>query len=84
MTVASVTATTPTATIAANAAGAAKSTTLNTSLLSQAETAIGRTATSSDGSVSGVIASVAVNSSGATATLTNGQTVSLASGVTIS
>jgi flagellar basal-body rod modification protein FlgD len=57
---------------------------LNTSFLSQAEAAIGRKVTSSDGSVSGTIASVSIASSGATATLADGQTVTLGSGVTIS
>jgi flagellar basal-body rod modification protein FlgD len=57
---------------------------LNTTYLSQAEAAIGRTVTSSDGSTSGAIASVSVSSSGATATLTSGQTVSLGAGVTLS
>jgi flagellar basal-body rod modification protein FlgD len=57
---------------------------LNTSGLAQAESAVGRTVTSADGSVSGVISSVTINSSGSTATLTNGKTVTLGSGVTIS
>jgi flagellar basal-body rod modification protein FlgD len=57
---------------------------LNNNYLSQAESAIGHKVTSADGSVSGAIASVTVSSSGATATLTNGQTVTLGSGVTIS
>ncbi|WP_298423432.1 flagellar hook assembly protein FlgD [Rhodoblastus sp.] len=57
---------------------------LNNSFLSQAESAIGRTATSPDGSISGTISSVSVTSSGATATLSSGQTLSLGSGVTIS
>jgi flagellar basal-body rod modification protein FlgD len=57
---------------------------LNTAGLSQAEQAVGHTATSADGTVSGTISSVTINSTGSTATLSNGQTLSLASGVTIS
>ena len=57
---------------------------LNSSLLSQAEAAIGRNVASADGSVSGTIASVSVNASGATATLADGRTVTLGAGVTIS
>jgi flagellar basal-body rod modification protein FlgD len=58
---------------------------LTTSALSQAESAIGRTLTSSDGSTSGQIASVAIGSGGTvTATLTNGSTMALGNGVTIS
>jgi flagellar basal-body rod modification protein FlgD len=57
---------------------------LNTSGLAQAESAVGRTVTSADGSISGTISSVTINSSGSTATLSNGKTVTLSSGVTIS
>ncbi|MCI4678796.1 flagellar hook assembly protein FlgD [Rhodoblastus acidophilus] len=57
---------------------------LNNSYISQAEAAIGKTATSADGSVSGTISSVSISSSGATATLTDGNTLSLGTGVTIS
>jgi flagellar basal-body rod modification protein FlgD len=57
---------------------------LSSQAISQADSVIGRTVTSSDGSVTGQVASVTVSSSGSTATLTNGQTVSLSSGVTIS
>jgi flagellar basal-body rod modification protein FlgD len=57
---------------------------LNSSSLTQAEAAIGRTVTSSDGSISGTIASVSIASSGATATLADGRTVTLGSGVTVS
>jgi len=57
---------------------------LNNSYLAQAESAIGRTVASADGAVSGTIASVSVSSSGATATLTDGRTVTLDSGLTIS
>jgi flagellar basal-body rod modification protein FlgD len=52
--------------------------------LSQAGSMIGLTVTSSDGAVSGQVASVQITSSGATATLTNGQTLSLGAGVKIS
>jgi flagellar basal-body rod modification protein FlgD len=52
--------------------------------LSQAGSMIGLTVTSSDGAVSGQIASVQITSSGSTATLTNGQTLSLGAGVKIS
>jgi flagellar basal-body rod modification protein FlgD len=56
---------------------------LTATSLSQAEQLIGKTVTSSDGSVSGQVASVSVTSSGTTATLSNGQQVSLSSGATI-
>ena len=53
--------------------------------LAQADGLIGRTATSSDGSVSGQIASITVSAGGATtATLSDGRTLSLRDGVTIS
>ena len=53
--------------------------------LSQAEAAIGRTATSADGSVSGTVQSVNIASGGSvTANLANGQTLALGGGVTIS
>ncbi len=52
--------------------------------LSQAGSLIGRTIKSSDGATSGAVASVAITSSGATATLTNGKTIALGSGITIS
>ncbi|WP_298356023.1 flagellar hook assembly protein FlgD [Rhodoblastus sp.] len=57
---------------------------LNNSYISQAEAAIGKTATSSDGSVSGTISSVSVTASGVTANLSNGATLALGPGVTIS
>jgi flagellar basal-body rod modification protein FlgD len=57
---------------------------LNTTAISQAESAVGRQVTSADGSVSGTISSVTINASGSTATLSNGHTVTLGSGVTIS
>lgn len=52
--------------------------------LSQAASVIGLTATSSDGKVSGQIASVQITSSGTQATLANGQTLTLGNGVTFS
>jgi flagellar basal-body rod modification protein FlgD len=57
---------------------------LNNTMINQAESAIGRTVKSADGAVSGTIVSVTVNSGGSTATLTNGQTITLGTGVTIS
>jgi flagellar basal-body rod modification protein FlgD len=52
--------------------------------LSQGASIIGRTITSSDGSISGSVAQVQITSSGATAILTDGQTLSLGTGVVIS
>lgn len=52
--------------------------------LSQAAAVIGRTVTSSDGSISGQIASVQITSSGLTATLADGQSLVLGEGVSIS
>lgn len=57
---------------------------LTSQALSQADSVIGHTLMSADGQTSGQVASVTVNPSGATATLTNGKTISLSSGVTIS
>ncbi len=58
---------------------------LTTSALSQAETAIGRTVTSSDGQTSGIVQSVAIGSDGGiTATLNGGSTLTLGNGVTVS
>jgi flagellar basal-body rod modification protein FlgD len=56
---------------------------LANSSLSQAENLIGQTITSADGTTSGTVASVNVGASGSIATLTNGNTVTLADGVTI-
>lgn len=58
---------------------------MTSSALTQAEVAVGRTVTSSDGKTSGVVSAVSIDSSGnMTATLTNGGTLSLVNGVTIS
>jgi flagellar basal-body rod modification protein FlgD len=58
---------------------------LTNSALSQAESAIGHTVTSADGSVSGTVASVNITSTGGmNATLTNGKTLTLGSGITLS
>ncbi len=57
---------------------------LNSSVLSQASSFIGKTVTSADGSVSGVVASVTITDSGQTATLTSGKTVSLTTGISVS
>lgn len=56
---------------------------LTASSISQAEQLIGRTVTSGDGSISGVVASVTVGANGSIATLTDGSTVPLTNGVTI-
>lgn len=61
------------------------STLLTTSSLTQAEGVIGKTVTSADGSHSGKVVSVALNSGGnATATLSDGSTLTLDSTVTVS
>lgn len=57
---------------------------LESSRLDQASNAIGKTVTSADGSVNGVIKSMSITSSGLVATLTNGSKVTIGSGVTIS
>jgi flagellar basal-body rod modification protein FlgD len=51
--------------------------------LNQSVAFIGRTVTSQDGAVSGVIKSVTIASGGVTATLTDGRTISLAEGIQI-
>jgi flagellar basal-body rod modification protein FlgD len=56
---------------------------LAASRLSQADGLIGRTLTSADGSTSGVVSSVTIASSGVTATLTNGASVAIGDGVTV-
>ncbi len=57
---------------------------LNNTMINQAESAIGRTVKSADGTISGIISSVTVSSSGSIATLKDGQTLTLGTGVTIS
>ena len=57
---------------------------LSISQLGQASSLIGRTATSSDGITSGVIASVRIDSQGTIATLDSGETINMASGLTLS
>lgn len=57
---------------------------LTSQSLSQAESYIGRTVTNSDKTVSGTVESVNITSSGSVATLTNGQTVTLGTGITVS
>ena len=58
---------------------------LTSSALTQAESTVGRTVTSSDGATSGVVQSVAIGSDGTgTATLVGGKTLVLGSGVTVS
>ena len=52
--------------------------------LSQGVSVIGTTVTSADGTVSGQVASVTIDSTGVTAVLTNGQKLSLGTGVKIS
>ena len=58
---------------------------LTTNSLSQAESIIGKTVTSADGSTSGTVVSVLLGTGGtATATLANGASLALDSGVTVS
>jgi flagellar basal-body rod modification protein FlgD len=52
--------------------------------LSQAASLIGKTVTSADGETTGVVKSVAVKSDGLTATLENGDTVVIQSGINVS
>jgi flagellar basal-body rod modification protein FlgD len=56
---------------------------LTANSLSQAELMVGQTITSTDGKSSGAVTSVTVSSSGATATLANGDQVDLSTGATI-
>lgn len=56
---------------------------LTTSSLAQAEQLIGHNVTSEDGKTSGKVVSVNVTSSGSTATLADGSTISLNSGIQI-
>lgn len=57
---------------------------LDSFVLSQASSFIGKTIKSADGSVSGVVVSVATSNAGLTATLANGKTVQLTPGISIS
>lgn len=57
---------------------------LSSSFLDQAGAIIGRTVTSSDGTISGTVGSVKVTSDGALARLTDGRDLLLASGVVVS
>ena len=56
---------------------------LTTSSLAQAEQLIGHNVTSEDGKTSGKVVSVNVTSTGSTATLADGSTISLSSGIQI-
>lgn len=51
--------------------------------MSQAASMVGRSLTSADGATSGIVESVRVDASGATALLTNGQQVAIEAGVEI-
>ncbi|MFY9290995.1 MAG: flagellar hook assembly protein FlgD [Methylorubrum rhodinum] len=57
---------------------------LSASFLDQADAIIGRTITSADGAISGVVESVRVTSDGAVAKLMDGREMLLASGISIS
>ena len=57
---------------------------LTSSALSLADAVIGRTVTSADGATSGTVASVKITSDGPIATLTDGTTLDLTSGIVIS
>ncbi len=57
---------------------------LSSSFLDQAESIIGRTVTSADGTTSGVVNSVKVTSDGVVASLADGRTVLIASGISMS
>jgi flagellar basal-body rod modification protein FlgD len=57
---------------------------LSASALTQATGMIGREVTSADGAVQGKVASIRIVETGAVATLTDGRTIELAPGVTIS
>lgn len=57
---------------------------LTASAIAQAGALIGKTVTSADGKTSGQVASVQITSSGPEAVLTNGNTVSLGTGITVS
>jgi flagellar basal-body rod modification protein FlgD len=53
------------------------------SRIADANSLIGRSVASADGSVTGVVGAVTISSSGVVATLTNGQTLAMGEGVTI-
>ena len=57
---------------------------LTASALSQADAVIGKTVTSADGSISGIVESLKITAGGLVATLTGGKTLALGEGVTIS
>ncbi len=57
---------------------------LSETALSQAASLVGRTVTSADATVTGVVAAVDVKPTGLTATLTSGATIQLGTGVKIS
>jgi flagellar basal-body rod modification protein FlgD len=57
---------------------------LSSSALSQADSVIGRTVTSSDGKISGQVASVRITSEGALAKLSDGKELLLGPGIVIS
>lgn len=57
---------------------------LSSSFLDQADAIIGRTVTSADGTVSGVVTSVKVTGDGAVATLRDGSSLLLQSGISVS
>ena len=56
---------------------------LTATSLAQAPMLVGQSITSADGSTTGTVASIDVTSTGATATLLNGDTVSLTNGATV-
>ena len=57
---------------------------LSSSFLSQADQIIGRTVTSSDGTITGQVKSVMITSDGAMAKLMDGRTLLLSEGITVS
>ncbi|WP_454916046.1 flagellar hook assembly protein FlgD [Xanthobacter sediminis] len=57
---------------------------LTSSTLQSADAAIGKTLTSADGKITGTVSSVQLTSDGLVATLTNGQTVAIEDGVSLS
>jgi flagellar basal-body rod modification protein FlgD len=57
---------------------------LTQTAISQAPSLVGQTVTSSDGTISGQVASVTIGSSGPQANLSNGQTLALGSGIQVS